>query len=287
MTSRVPYSSNALVAAAVAGSLLFTFLNAPPLRAQQQPLTFEAASVKPVRGEDRRSGFDFLPGRFKATGVTLDSLIAIAYDLPFVGNRITGGPDWVRKEGFNVEASAAIPPGTSVKAREAMMKQMLQSLLAERFNLKLHRENKELPVYVLTVGKSGPKLKKAKIEEKDCPSDGPSRCHIINGGMGRGLHAVAADMTDVVVFAGNWTDRPLIDETGLKALYELDTDGWVPMRPRLPAPDGQPSAEDVAMSDPTRPTLFMIFDRLGLKMESKKGPVETFVIDHADRPTAN
>ena len=167
------------------------------------------------------------------------------------------------------------------------MRLMLRSLLAERFNLTLKHEMKEMPVYELTVAKNGPKLKKSSIEEKDCPNEGPSRCHVINGGMGRGLHAAAADISDIIFFVGYWTDRPVIDKTGLPGLYELDTEGWSPMRPRMPRPDGQQSAEDIAFSDPARPTLFMILDRLGLKMESRKGSVETFVIERADRPTPN
>jgi bla regulator protein BlaR1 len=274
-------------AAAVAGPVFIGFLNAPAIRAQSPALAFEVASVKPSGSGDRRLvGFDFQPGRFTAKNVTLKALIAIAYDLPFTTDRVSGGPVWVRTEGFDIEANAAIPAATSVKAREAMMKLMLQGLLAERFKLTLHQEKKEMPVYSLSVGKNGPKLKQAAINEKDC-TGGQDRCHVINGGIGRGLHAKAADMSDVVVFVANWTDRPLIDKTGLQGLYELDTEGWAPMRPRPPRPDGQPTAEDTALSDPAQPTLFMIFDRLGLKLEAKKGPVETFTIDQADRPTAN
>src|SRR5262249_18351740 len=151
-------------------------------------------------------------------------------------------------QGFDVEGKAELP-GLKGRARELEMKRMLQTLLEERFHLVLRRETKEVPIYAILVGKNGPKLTKAKIEEADCPDGRPdsSSCHVINGGMGRGLHAKAADMADVALFAGNWTDRPLIDKTGLTELYELDTEGWAPMLPRLPRPDGQPNAEDAAM----------------------------------------
>ena len=69
-------------------------------------------------------------------------------------------------------------------------------------------------------------------------------------------------------------------------LYDIDTDGWVPMRQTPVRADG-PTTEDIAMADPTRPTLNMIFDKLGLKMESSKAPVELFVIDHVEKPTEN
>jgi uncharacterized protein (TIGR03435 family) len=95
-------------------------------------------------------------------------------------------------------------------------------------------------------------------------------------------------MTDLVTSVSNFTDHPLIDRTGLTGLYDIDTDGWVPVRPRpSPPPGAQPSAEDLAFADPMRPTLYMIFERLGLKMESSKAPVEMFVIDHVEKPMEN
>src|SRR5260370_23033644 len=101
------------------------------------------------------------------------------------------------------------------------MRLMLQTLLADRFKLTIRRETKELPVLALVVAKGGPKLKKAEIEEKDCP-DGPISygvsCHSIVGGMGRGLHGQAINMADVALFVANWTDRPVVDKTGIAYL---------------------------------------------------------------------
>jgi uncharacterized protein (TIGR03435 family) len=169
------------------------------------------------------------------------------------------------------------------------MKKMLQSLLAERFQMKFRRETKDVPIYAITIGKGGPKLTKSDIEEKDCP-EGPldsNSCHVINGGMGRGLHARAADLSDVVSFVGNWSDRPMIDKTGLKGLYKLDTEGWVPIQPVPARIDGQPSAEEISIGDPSRPTMAMIFERLGLRMESQRGPVDFYVIEQAEKPSGN
>jgi uncharacterized protein (TIGR03435 family) len=94
-------------------------------------------------------------------------------------------------------------------------------------------------------------------------------------------------MAELVVSVSNFTDRPLIDRTGLTGLYDIDTDGWVPMRQRPVQPGAEPTPESIAMADPTRPTLYMIFDKLGLKMEPSKAPVEMFVIEHVEKPTAN
>jgi len=112
----------------------------------------------------------------------------------------------------------------------------------------------------------------------------------IQGGpdMGRGIHTKAATLQQIVVDVSNYTDHPLLDRSGLKGLYDIDTDGWVPMRPRLPRPPGtEPTAEDLAFADPARPTLYQIFDRLGLKMESSRAPADVVTIESVEKPAAN
>ena len=286
---------------AIVGPFLAGGLTAPPIRAQSQsstPPAFEVASVKANHSSDmRQMNFQFLPGgRLSAKGVPVFLLIAEAYDVAFQSVRLSGGPPWIRSfdDRYDIDAVApkgSIPPGLTSKAREKKTRLMLQTLLAERFKLKVISETKELPAYVLVVGKNGPKLQKSKLEEKDCaeapPTPNAIPCHEIQGGMGRGIHAKAVDMADVVGFVENWADRPVIDETGLGGLYEIETDGWAPMRPRPARPGGEQTAEDLAMADPTRLTLFQVFDKLGLKLEARKAPVETFVIDHVEKPTEN
>jgi uncharacterized protein (TIGR03435 family) len=105
--------------------------------------------------------------------------------------------------------------------------------------------------------------------------------------MGRGLHAKAVTIADAAHFAENWSDRPILDRTGLTGLYEVDTDGWAPMEVRPPDSGTPPSAEAPAMAVPTRPTLFLIMDRLGLKLEPAKGPVDVYVIERVERPQGN
>jgi uncharacterized protein (TIGR03435 family) len=305
MTRRIVYNLNLGKKLLLAGAgmlamgtpIAIGILNAPPVHAQSEaPKThaFEVASVKPNTSPDFRGGMQYLPGgRLKATNVPVYWLIAEAYNVSPQSVRLSGGPNWIRSERYDVEATAragAIPQGLSVKAREDKMKLMLQTLLADRFRLTMRRETKELPVYVVVVAKNGPKLQRAKIEEKDCP-DNPTmegiHCHSINGGMGRGLHGKAVEVSDIVTFVENWSDRPMVDQTGLEGLFEVESDGWAPMRPRPLAPGAEPTTEDIAMADPTRPTLFMIFERLGLKMEPQRAPVDVFVIDHVEKPSEN
>ncbi len=253
-------------------------------------VAFEVASVKPHKAGEQNFGFPrFLPGGRFTSSVPLQIVIAVAYNLPFQGTQLSGGPDWIRSmdNAYDIEAKANADDlkGLSPEDRADKLRRMLQALLAERFKLTVRRDIKEQPVYVLTVGKNGTRLQKSKFEEKDC-EDPANQCHFGGAGQGRGIHVKAFNMAELVVSVSNFTDRPLIDRTGLTGLYDIDTEGWVPMRPRPVRPDG-PSAEDIAMADPARPTLNMIFDKLGLKMESSKAPVELFVIDHVEKPIEN
>jgi uncharacterized protein (TIGR03435 family) len=258
----------------------------------QSARTFEVASVKPHKPGDRHTVFpQFGPGgRFSTAGIPLQITIAVAYGLPFQGTQLSGGPDWIRSmEGaYDIEAKADADTlkGLSPKGRTDRMRLMLQALLAERFTLIIRGQTKEQPIYILSVAKNGPKLQKSKLEEKDCDDPGV-HCHEGGAGQGRGIHAKAFDMAELAVSVSNYTDRPLIDRTGLSGLYDIDTEGWVPMRQRPDPPGGEPTPESIALADPMRPTLYMIFERLGLKMEGSRAPVEMFRIERVEKPTEN
>jgi len=165
--------------------------------AQAPPVAFEVTSVKPHNKDDtRRAMPQFLPGgRFVSAGIPLKFVIAVAYNVGFQSVRLSGGPSWINSaEGvFDIEATAApgsISPDIPSNIRIERLRQMLRSLLADRFKLEIRRESKEMPIYAALINKNGPKLDKAKIEEKDCPEPGTGgvACHILVGGRGRGLH---------------------------------------------------------------------------------------------------
>jgi uncharacterized protein (TIGR03435 family) len=281
-----------LAAAALAAIAVPVTVN---MRAQPaERLAFEVASVKESKNTNpRQMNMQFLPGgRFSAKGVPLLLVVITAYDLPFQSDRISGAPDWTMKTTYDIEATGAIPAGTSVHDRNEKMRLMLQTLLADRFKMVIRRETKERAVYVVTVARGGPKMQRAAVEENDCDASenlGDSvACHSFVGGQGRGIHAQAGSISDLASWVSNWADRPVIDKTGVTGLFKIETEGWSPMRPRLPRPpDQEPTAEDRAFSDPSTPTLFTIFDRLGLKLEPAKAPVESFVIERAERPSEN
>ena len=288
-------------ALAVAGPVGVGLMNAPAIRAQSPGrLQFDVASVKPHQPGDRQfAAPQFLPGGRFTSRAPLALVLALAYDLSVQNPRVSGAlPDWISSpEGaYDIEATApegALPESLSRKDRNDRERSMLQALLADRFKLVVHHEMKEMPVYALVVGKGGAKLEKADIDEKDCPAtpdglpsgDGTVVCHRFNGGRGRGLHARAVDMADLASWVEAWTDRPLLDKTGIKGLYKIETTPWLPMEVATTSPPPGTKQDGADVSD--LPTLFTVFERLGLKMEPRKDQVEFVVIDHIEKPTAN
>jgi bla regulator protein blaR1 len=256
--------------------------------------TFDVASVKlHAQGTDRSTLAPptVLPGGRFVSRFPLAILISFAYKLPGNQSRVTGIPDWTKtpQAVYDVEAKAAMPPGLSMEARNDRVRAMVQALLVDRFKMVIRRESKEMPVYALLVAKGGPKLQRAEIDEKDCPEASlnalgpvttstpmPDVCHAFNGGVGRGLHARAANMSDLVSFVENWTDRPLLDKTGIQGLYRFETGPYLRM-------DAMAAGSDV----PDAPTVFEMFESLGLRMEPQKGVVEVYVIDHIEKPSEN
>ena len=184
-------TSKRLVRCITAGAAILTILvcfNNPPLgRAHSQagtaaqqtqakaPTSFEVASIKPSAPSPNgmfmvRIGAS-PGGRWTASGITVGMLIQQAYDVR--DYQITGGPSWLNSERYDIEAKADTPNLT-----KDMTKVLLQSLLAERFNLKFHRETKDLPIYALVVGKGGHKLHLSDIQpdaQKDSQPPDPSK----------------------------------------------------------------------------------------------------------------
>lgn len=259
----------------------------------QTPPDFEVASVK-LDKTAHEPRFQVEPsGRVHISGYSLRMLVALSHSIPFQSpaERIFGGPDWVRSETYDIEALTrigAFPPEMTPQARNERILLMLDRLIEDRFHLEINRSTREMPIYNVLVAKGGLKLRPAKLSEKDCDSaEIRPPCHQLVGGQGRGLHAKAATIEDMAKFIEHWSDRPLLDRTGLTTLFEVDTAGWTPLTPRQPSLDGVTSAEDQAISDAVRPTLFSIMNGLGLKLEPTKGPVHVYVIEHAERPTEN
>jgi uncharacterized protein (TIGR03435 family) len=204
-----------------------------------------------------------------------------------------GGPAWIDSEGYNIEAK----PEANTDQKRAWL--MLQTLLADRFRLTLHRETRELPVYDLTARNSGIKLPAPK--EANCVSFQPGMTpRSIPGSVdcgyaplllsptglrmnGRKLH-----MADLIRELALTLGRPVMDKTGFTGEFDLNlnyTDDALTKSPVSAAPD-DPAGNRVP-AEPNLSIVFAAMQQLGLKLEPAKGPVEVLVVDHAERPTAN
>jgi uncharacterized protein (TIGR03435 family) len=226
---------------------------------------FEVATLKHAKGGgppgDIPRNMDSSPGHFAMRNVPLRYAIEWAYNLK---DYELSGPDWIKgpDERFEIVAHASGP------ASDDEMRVMLQALLVERLNIKLHRETRELPVYVLIPGK-GP----AKVKAPGADGDAG-----LSGGM-TGVLFHKQPISRLTFMLSRRMDRPVLDKTGFKGIYDftLDISG-------LNNFSGPPPAEDSAT-----PSIFTaVQSDLGLKLEARKEPIEVLVLDWVNKvPTDN
>jgi uncharacterized protein (TIGR03435 family) len=258
-----------------AGLIVFT-----QFAAFSQP-AFEVASVKPApppTGNNLRVGMGGDAGRVTFSNVTLRNVMTRAYSVK--DSQITG-PDWLSSERYDIVAK--LPPDTP----RDQIPPMLQTLLADRFKLTLHREKKVMPVYALVVGKNGPKLHEA---------DAATGLRISMGPKGRQLNGKVS-ISQLADMLSNWTDRPVFDMTEIKGVYDIDLQ-WAPddnqrgpgfMGPAGPKPEGG-GGERKGATDPSEgASIFTaVQETLGLKLEGRKSPIDILIVDHAEKvPTEN
>jgi uncharacterized protein (TIGR03435 family) len=230
----------------------------PRTTAADRP-AFEVASVKlhlPTPGPFRSSS-SIEPGGINFTNVNLKGCIRAAYEVQ--PNRISGGPDWLAEERYDIVAKAA----SAVPKAQLML--MLQTLLEDRFQLRLHRESKELPIYALVAGKNGPKIHPGK-------EDGETE-------IGGGAHLIDSRAMTMKALAGVLSrfaevDRPVFDMTGLNGVFDITLD--------VEAED-----KSAADADSGQSIFTALQEQLGLKLEPRRGPVEILVIDQVVKASGN
>lgn len=267
------------------GALPLTFTRATPASAWTIPealppakpmpdsanLAFAVSTIKPANPENR--GGSMLVGAsggnlFTTTNSTFNSLMTLAYGLHT--SQIVNGPSWLGSERFDIMAK----PEDSGVPNVAQLKVMVQKLLAERFGLAYHTEQRELTAYVITVGKNGPKL--AKNESGgNLPGFG-----------GRGPGAFGVRNSTMAEFAGflqqNILERPVVDKTGLTGKYDFSLE-FRPAGQLSAAPGGAPAQLPPEIE--ARADFFTaIQEQLGLKVENTRTPVQVYVIDKVEKP---
>jgi len=206
----------------------------------------------------------------------------------FMGDQIKGLPDWVMRDAYDIDAKVSeedMAEWQKPESQKTMLQSMLQSLLEDRFKLKVHREIKDEPVYLLTVGKGGPKFK-----ESDPTVAHPDGMKLPWGGVlvqSKGTPmlydtSMASLATLLSEMGGRGAGRQVEDKTGLTGRYDIT----IKPPDMGPPPSSPGDAGGAAASDPAS-MLFTLVEGLGLKLESGKQPVETLVIDHIERPSQN
>jgi uncharacterized protein (TIGR03435 family) len=234
---------------------------------------FDVVSIKPSDPLSNTMHIGIGPsGSFEASGVNLMSLIAQAYDVR--GFQIAGGTGWMNDEKYTIitkdeakTASGREPAGMDDAHRMQVRDQLMakvRSMLADRFQLKIHRETREMPVYVLTIAKGGLRMQTAPA---DAPNDAGLNSFRTDDAKA-GVEGKMLPMDVLTRFLSNQVARPVVDRTGLTGKYNF----------RL--------VYSPEMGDATGPSIFTaVQEQLGLKLESDRGPVEVVVIDSAARPS--
>jgi uncharacterized protein (TIGR03435 family) len=289
--------------------------------------SFEVASIKPVElniqamaallaSGKLHLGMNVDGARVDIGLMSLGELIPIAFK---VKAHQVAGPDWMKDQRFDIIAK--LPDG----ATKEQVPEMLQSLLAERFQLKTHRENREIPVYALVVAKGGPKLKEST--EADAPAAAPGAIAIsdgqnqlqVSGDRGGGATIVSPQTGTMKIGRGSegqirmemgrvsmasfaemltrLVDRPVVDMTELKGTYEVALDVSQETMLAIARASGIGNAVlagrgaepgRVTASDPSSNSVFVSVQQLGLRLEPRKNPTEVIVVDHLEKmPTEN
>lgn len=247
-------------------------------------LHFDVASIRPTDPNTRGWRLEFTVDGLDAQRVTLRMLIKEAY-AAYEDGRILGGPSWLDTDHFDIRARldpAEIPTYKDLSL--AQRREMLRALLAERFQLAIHPEQRSFPAFALRIAKGGPKLQKSQEPES-----------LFNGVKGydaqvtrsrRGLlEGKNFPMRDLARDLEYPAQRYVVDETGLKDRYDFLLQ-WTPMDT-----SANPIDTGNGAGDPSRtsyPSLFQALEQeLGLKLEPTKTTVEVYVIDHAQPPSSN
>jgi uncharacterized protein (TIGR03435 family) len=234
---------------------------------------FDVMTVKPSDPNRPGKGFTMRGRHVITINTNLNDLITFAYGLH--AKQIVGAPAWFGTEKFDLDGV----PDVEGRPNSKQFKLLIQSALTDRFKLTFHHDQKELSVYALTVGKSGPKL----TETIHQPSDPVN--FLFRGKPGNLMvsNSTMKDFCDGMQAAV--MDKPVVDHTGLTARYDFNLN-WTPDESQFEAMGGfKPPATEDPNAPPALSTAMQ--EQLGLKFDAVKAPADVFVIDHVEKPSAN
>jgi len=228
--------------------------------AQEQPrAAFEVASIKPSRSTSNNYGLRFNPGGINGDA-PLGYLIEFAYNVKEF--QIAGGPAWVESERYEIEAKA---PGT---ATPEQMRLMMQSLIEDRFHLKLRRKTEQRTAYILSAAKGGVRLRESSADCGALATADSSRgrqCNSWSSGDGEFI-GTKISIAQFVEWLSGSLEGPVVDKTGFKGAFDLHLK-W-----------GGDAGTSVFTA---------VGEQMGLRLASGKAPVEMLTIDSVERPGEN
>ncbi len=264
--------------------------------------SYDVATIKP-----------FVPvtapnGMILSNGSTVRQYIRNAFSPPptqLASSQVIGGPDWIDKDRYDIKGKPSPDLEVALKKMKnedqtAQNRAMQQSLLAERFHLKVHFEVREMPVYTLVPAKGGLKIKPVDPPPTRDPNAPPApftppapggplppgmMLIMMKSNGERTMKARATDMSGLLNLlrnnSGETSDRPIIDQTGFTAHFDVDDLTFAPLTTAAPSADASVASSDA-------PSLATALEEsLGIKLVATKGPVEVIVIDSIDRPSEN
>jgi uncharacterized protein (TIGR03435 family) len=252
----------------------------PALRPPPKPMkedadpSFDVATIKPNNsGASSMQGLTMNGRNFATRNSSLADLIGFAYEVQM--KQIVGGPDWLDKDRYDI---AAVPDQEGAPNVQ-QLRLMVQKLLASRFNLKFHHDQRDLSAYVLTVGKNGQKLTPTQLKGS-LPGMG-----MRPGPTGLMLVMANAKLTDFTGFLQMLVlDRPVVDRTGITGRFDYN----VTFTPDDSEFNGHPPKLPQTETSDSAPNLFAaIQEQLGLKLDAQKTSVDVIAIDHVEKPSAN
>ena len=257
-----------------------------------KPPSFEVATIRPSHSSSTFVNYHISTGRFRAENATLTALIQFAYGIKS-DDQLPSEPKWIVSQRFDVDAKVEDLEAQRIDSdlpdqNLERYRLMMQSLLADRFKLKISSRTKDVSVYALAVDKNGPKLTPAKES-----ADEKKRTPTLTGGSRGELRAGAVSMA---IFA-DWLSgrqetgsRVVKDETGLNGIYDF-TLNWTPddlhtgQFSEAGASQGPGSSLPSVSAAPS--FLTALQEQLGLKLQSRRARVEVLIIDHVEQPSPN
>lgn len=236
--------------------------------AQEQPrLTFEVASVKQSHSSANGGGIRFTPGGLTAENAPLRFIITFAYQIRDF--QLSGAPGWIESENYEISAKAAASP------QPDKIRLMLQSLLEDRFKLRVRHKTEERPALLLMPVKGGIRLRDSGADCAALASENSARGRTCGSWFGSDHELVATkiSMAQFAEWLSDQEERPVVDKTGYTGEFDVHLN-W--------------SRDDQADSPNAAPQILTaVQDQMGLKLESGKGPVDMLVVEHVEKPDAN